>query len=48
MKPLNSMAFFGPGKPGVCLAATLAARGLDVVGAGRDAEKARRINAGEP
>ena len=48
MQPLNSIAVFGLGKLGSCIAATLAARGFDVVGVDIDAEKVRRINAGEP
>jgi UDP-N-acetyl-D-mannosaminuronate dehydrogenase len=48
MKPLNSIAVFGLGKFGACIAAILAARGFDVVGVDIDAEKVRRVNAGEP
>jgi UDPglucose 6-dehydrogenase len=48
MQPLNSIAVFGLGKLGACIAATLAARGFDVVGVDIDAEKVRRVNAGEP
>ena len=48
VKPLNSIAVFGLGKLGACIAATLAARGFEVVGVDIDAEKVRRINAGEP
>ncbi len=48
MKPLKSIAVFGLGKLGACIAATLAARGFDVVGVDVDAEKVRRVNAGEP
>jgi UDPglucose 6-dehydrogenase len=48
MQPLNSIAVFGLGKLGSCIAATLAARGFDVVGVDIDPEKVRRINAGEP
>jgi UDPglucose 6-dehydrogenase len=38
----------GLGKLGACVAAILAARGFRVVGADVDAEKVRRVNAGEP
>jgi UDPglucose 6-dehydrogenase len=48
VKPLNSIAIFGLGKLGACIAATLAARGFEVVGVDIDAEKVRRVNAGEP
>lgn len=48
MQPLNSIAVFGLGKLGACIAATLAARGFHVVGVDIDAEKVRRVNAGEP
>lgn len=48
MQPLNSIAVFGLGKLGACIAATLAARGFNVVGLDIDAEKVRRVNAGEP
>ncbi len=48
MRPLNSIAVFGLGKLGSCIAATLAARGFDVVGVDIDPEKVRRLNAGEP
>ena len=47
MKPLKSIAVFGLGKLGACIAATLASRGFDVVGVDIDAEKVRRVNAGE-
>jgi UDPglucose 6-dehydrogenase len=48
MRPLKSIAVFGLGKLGACIAATLAARGFQVVGVDIDAEKVRRVNAGEP
>ncbi len=48
MQPLHSIAVFGLGKLGACLAATLAARGFTVIGVDIDPEKARRVNAGEP
>ena len=54
--PLRLLAFgdlllqptVGLGKFGACIAAILAARGFDVVGVDIDAEKVRRVNAGEP
>jgi UDPglucose 6-dehydrogenase len=48
MRALNSIAVFGLGKLGSCIAATLAARGFDVIGVDVDPEKVRRLNAGEP
>jgi UDPglucose 6-dehydrogenase len=48
VQPLNSIAVFGLGKLGSCIAATLAARGFHVTGVDIDAEKVRRVNAGEP
>lgn len=39
---------FGLGKLGACIAATLAARGIDVVGIDLDPEKVRLLNAGLP
>ncbi len=47
MRPLNKIAVFGLGKLGACIAATLAARGFQVLGVDIDPEKVRRINAGE-
>ena len=48
MESLNSIAVFGLGKLGACIAATLAARGFQVIGVDIDPEKVRRVNAGEP
>jgi UDPglucose 6-dehydrogenase len=48
VESLNSIAVFGLGKLGACIAATLAARGFKVIGVDIDPEKVRRINAGEP
>ena len=47
MKPLQSASVCGLGKLGACIAATLAARGFDVVGVDIDPEKVRKLNAGE-
>lgn len=48
MKTIHSASVFGLGKLGACIAATLAARGFDVVGIDIDAEKVRRVNEGLP
>jgi UDPglucose 6-dehydrogenase len=48
MKTIQSASVFGLGKLGACIAATLAARGFDVVGIDIDAEKVRRLNEGLP
>ena len=48
MKTIQSASVFGLGKLGACIAATLAARGFDVVGVDIDAEKVRRVNEGLP
>jgi UDPglucose 6-dehydrogenase len=48
MKTIQSAAVFGLGKLGACIAATLAARGFEVVGIDIDAEKVRRLNEGQP
>ena len=48
MKTIQSASVFGLGKLGACIAATLAARGLEVVGIDIDAEKVRRVNEGLP
>jgi UDPglucose 6-dehydrogenase len=48
MQPLKSIAVFGLGKLGACIAATLAARGFTVIGVDIDPEKVRRVNGGEP
>jgi UDPglucose 6-dehydrogenase len=46
MKPLQSVSVFGLGKLGACMAATLAARGFEVLGVDVDEEKVRCVNAG--
>ena len=46
MKLLQSISVFGLGKLGACVAATLAARGFNVVGIEVDSEKVRDVNAG--
>ena len=46
MKTIQSASVFGLGKLGACIAATLAARGFEVVGIDIDPEKVRRVNAG--
>jgi len=48
MKTIQSASVFGLGKLGACIAATLAARGFDVVGVDIDVEKVRRTNEGLP
>ena len=48
MKTIQSASVFGLGKLGACIAATLAARGFDVVGVDIDAEKVKRLNEGLP
>ncbi len=48
MKTIQSASVFGLGKLGACIAATLAARGFEVVGIDIDAEKVRRLNEGQP
>lgn len=48
MKTIRSASVFGLGKLGACIAATLAARGLEVIGVDIDVEKVRRINEGLP
>jgi UDPglucose 6-dehydrogenase len=48
MTPIRTASVFGLGKLGACIAATLAARGFDVLGVDIDAEKVRRINEGLP
>lgn len=48
MKTIKSASVFGLGKLGACIAATLAARGLEVIGIDIDAEKVRRLNEGLP
>ncbi|MBI3879210.1 MAG: UDP-glucose/GDP-mannose dehydrogenase family protein [Verrucomicrobia bacterium] len=48
MKPIQNISVFGLGKLGACIAATLAARGFDVLGVDIDPEKVRRVNEGLP
>ncbi len=48
MKAIKTVSVFGLGKLGSCIAATLAARGFEVVGVDIDHEKVRRVNAGLP
>ena len=46
MKPIKTASVCGLGKLGACIAATLAARGFEVVGVDIDPEKVKRINEG--
>ena len=48
MKPLQKASVCGLGKLGACIAATLAQRGLDVIGIDIDPDKVKKINAGQP
>src|SRR5271166_1730105 len=48
MKPIERVSVFGLGKLGACIAATLAARGFEVLGVDIDPEKVARVNAGLP
>ena len=48
MKQLQKISVFGLGKLGACIAATLAARGFEVLGVDIDPEKVRNINEGLP
>src|SRR5436189_5912081 len=48
MKPIERASVCGLGKLGACIAATLAARGFDVLGVDIDPEKVRKVNAGLP
>ena len=48
MKPIENVSVFGLGKLGACIAATLAARGFNVLGVDIDPEKVRRVNEGLP
>jgi UDPglucose 6-dehydrogenase len=48
MERIQSASVFGLGKLGACIAATLAARGIEVVGVDIDADKVRRLNEGFP
>jgi UDPglucose 6-dehydrogenase len=46
MTPIKTASVCGLGKLGACIAATLAARGFEVVGVDVDEEKVKKINAG--
>src|SRR5260221_4590129 len=46
MKAIKTVSVFGLGKLGSCIAATLAARGFEVLGVDIDPEKIRRVNEG--
>ena len=48
MKQIQKVSVCGLGKLGACIAATLAARGFDVLGVDIDPEKVRRVNEGLP
>jgi UDP-N-acetyl-D-mannosaminuronate dehydrogenase len=48
MNSIKSVSVCGLGKLGACMAATFAARGLNVIGVDIDPEKIRKVNAGEP
>ena len=48
MKMIEKASVCGLGKLGACIAATLAARGFEVVGVDIDPEKVRKINEGLP
>src|SRR2546423_3015365 len=48
MKPIEKASVCGLGKLGACIAATLAARGFDVLGVDIDPEKVRCVNEGLP
>src|SRR5437870_543224 len=48
MKSLQKISVFGLGKLGACIAATLAARGFEVLGVDIDPEKVRKVNEGAP
>src|SRR5258707_4636912 len=48
MKAIEKVSVCGLGKLGACIAATLAARGFEVVGVDIDPEKVRRVNSGLP
>jgi UDPglucose 6-dehydrogenase len=47
-RPIKTVSVCGLGKLGACMAATLAARGFDVVGVDIDPEKVDKINEGLP
>jgi len=48
MKSIQRLSVCGLGKLGACIAATLAARGFEVLGVDLDGEKVRKINDGLP
>src|SRR5947209_15801999 len=48
MKQIQRVSVCGLGKLGACIAATMAARGFEVLGVDIDAEKVRRVNEGLP
>jgi len=48
MKEIKRASVCGLGKLGACIAATLAARGFEVVGVDIDPEKVRKVNEGLP
>src|SRR6266571_1224899 len=48
MKQIERVSVFGLGKLGACIAATLAARGFEVLGVDIDPEKVRKLNEGLP
>src|SRR6266404_3862783 len=48
MKSIQKVSVCGLGKLGACIAATLAARGFEVIGVDIDPEKVRRVNEGLP
>jgi UDPglucose 6-dehydrogenase len=48
MKPIQKVSVFGLGKLGACIAATVAARGFEVLGVDIDPEKVLLVNAGLP
>jgi UDPglucose 6-dehydrogenase len=48
MSNLRRLSVFGLGKLGVCMAATFAKRGFEVLGVDISADAVRKVNAGEP
>ena len=48
MKQIQKVSVCGLGKLGACIAATMAARGFEVLGVDIDPEKVRRVNDGLP
>src|SRR4051795_13563458 len=48
MKQIQRVSVCGLGKLGACIAATMAARGFEVLGVDIDPEKVRRVNEGLP